>query len=89
MKAELTGDGHELVITLNTDELPVAASDSSLRGKLPGSALGIADGIMDMIGQPPEPGEPRAIRVVRVRLVRAEVVAETILELPDARQVYA
>ena len=91
MKAELTGGGHELTITLDTDELPVVVTDAgmaALRANLPGTAPGIADGVLDMITSPPEPGEPRAIRVVRVRLTRREIVAETILELPDARMVY-
>ena len=89
MKAEITADGGELTVTLDVDELPFLASDQSLAARLPGSAPGIGDGILNMLSERPEPGNPRPVRIVRVRLIRTEVIAETILELNDARQVYA
>jgi hypothetical protein len=71
VRAEITGSGDELVITLNADELPVQASDASLRVTLPASAGSIADGVLEMTGQPPVPGEPRTVRTVHVRLTAA------------------
>ena len=88
MKAEITGSGDELTITLDAGELPMRANDASLRAKLPESAGPIADGVLAMIGQPPEPGEPKTIRVVHVRLVRTVTVAETTLALDGERQVW-
>lgn len=89
MKAELGASGDELTITLDADELGLAASGRALAMKLPGNAGGIADGIMGMIGQPPVPGDPAKIRVVHVRLVRTAVVAETTLALDGEREVWA
>ena len=88
MKAEITGSGDELIISLDAAELPVPATDTSLRATLPGCAGDIADGILAMIGQPPQPGEPRAVRVVHVRMTRTVVVAETTLALDGERQVW-
>ena len=89
MKAEITGSGDELTITLDAGELPITATDRALRAQLPGSASGIADGILGMISQPPgPPGEPSVIRVVTVRLVRTVTVAETTLALDGKRQVW-
>lgn len=89
MKAEISGDGHELTVTLDVAELPFLASDRSLAARLPRSAAGIGAGILDMLSERPEPGEARPVRIVRVRLVKTSVVAESLLELPDTRQVYA
>ena len=88
MKAEITGSGDELTISLDASELPVIASDDSLRAKLPENAAGIADGVMAMISQPPQPGEPKAVRTVHVRMVRTVVVAETSLMLDSPSEVY-
>lgn len=89
MKAEIApGDGDELVITLNTDELPMVTTDRALRDALPSSAASIADGILAMISQAPEPGQPRAVRVVTVRLARSVTVAETTIMLDAERQVW-
>ncbi len=89
MKAEITGDGDELTITLAADELPLAATDASLKAKLPESAGSIADGVLAMIGEAPVPGDPRKIHVIHVRLVRAVTVAETTLCLDGEREVWA
>ena len=89
MKAEIAGDGDELTVTLDAAELPLAASDDSLRVKLPGSASSIADGVLGMIGEPPVPGDPRKIKVVHVRLTRVQVIAETTLCLDGEREVWA
>jgi len=43
---------------------------------------------MNMIGQPPEPGAPRTVRVVHVRMTRTAVVAETTVMLDAERQVW-
>lgn len=88
MKAEITGDGDELCITLDADELPLAATDASLRAKLPESAGSICDGVLGMLGEPPQPGEAKRIRVVHVRMTRVQVVAETTLCLDGEREVY-
>lgn len=88
MKAEITGSGDELTITLDAGELPIIATDRSLQASLPESASGIADGILAMIGQPPQPGEAKTIRVVTVRLVRTVTVAETTLALDGERRVW-
>jgi hypothetical protein len=88
MKAEITGDGDELTVTLAADELPLAATDASLKAKLPESAGPIADGVLAMLGGPPVPGDPRKIRVIHVRLVRSVIVAETTLALDGEREVY-
>jgi len=50
MKAEITGSGDELIVSLPVEELPGAASDQSLRLKLPGSAPDITSGVLGMIG---------------------------------------
>lgn len=90
MKAEIVPQGQdELVITLDTSELPLAASDAALKVKLPENAAGIADGVLSMIGQAPVPGDPRPVRVVHVRLVRTVTVAETTIMLDGERQVWA
>lgn len=89
VKAEITADGNELSVTLDIGELPIVATDRGLRAKLPSSAPDIATGVMDMLTPRPEPSEPRPVRIVHVRLVRTEVIAESIIELPDARQVFA
>jgi len=89
VKAAISGDGQELTVTLDVDELPFLASEQSLAARLPGSAPGIGEGILAMLGERPEPGEPRPVRIVRVRLVKTELVAESILELSGAREVYA
>jgi hypothetical protein len=89
MRAEITGDGDELTVTLDADELPLAATDASLRTKLPESAGSIADGVLSMIGGPPVPGDPRKIRVIHVRMTRVQVVAETTLCLDGEREVWA
>jgi hypothetical protein len=88
MKAEITGSGDELVITLDAADLPLAATDQALRVKLPASAPGIADGILDMLASPPAPGEARPVRIVHVRLTRTQVVAETTLVLDGERAVF-
>lgn len=88
MKAEITGDGDELTVTLDASELPLAATDASLRLKLPGSAGPICDGVLGMLGEKPEPGEAKKIRVVHVRLVRTVTVTETTLCLDGEREVY-
>lgn len=89
MKAEITGDGDELTVTLDAGELPLAATDASLRAKLPESAGPIADGVLSMIGERPVPGDPRKIRVIHVRMTRVQVVAETTLCLDGEREVWA
>ena len=90
VKAEIVPQGQdELVITLDTSELPLAASDAALKVKLPENAAGIADGVLSMIGQAPVPGDPRPVRVVHVRLVRTVTVAETTIMLDGERQVWA
>jgi hypothetical protein len=89
VKAEITGDGHELVVTIDVSELTVTATDQGLRAKLPSSAPGIATGVVDMLTPRPEPGEPRPVRIVRVRLIRSELIGESIIELTDAREVFA
>lgn len=89
MRAEITGDGDELTVTLDADELPLAATDASLKATLPESAGSIADGVLAMIGGPPVPGDPRKIRVVHVRMTRVQVVAETTLCLDGEREVWA
>ncbi|HLM90228.1 MAG TPA: hypothetical protein VK284_14630 [Streptosporangiaceae bacterium] len=84
MKAEITGQGDELTITLDAAELPgVTPSDASMRAKLPEAAGGIASGILAMIGAPPEPGEAKTVRVVHVRLARSVTVAETTVMLAE------
>lgn len=90
MRAEITADAPgELVISLPASELPVAASDAALKVKLPENAAGIADAILAMLGQAPEPGEARTVHTVHVRLVRVEVIAETTLALDSERSVWA
>ncbi len=89
MKAEITGSGDELTVTLDASELPMAATDASLKAKLPESAGSIADGVLAMIGAPPVAGDPRRIRVIHVRMTRVQVVAETTLCLDGEREVWA
>lgn len=89
MRAEITADAPgELVISLPADELPVAATDASLKVKLPENAAGIADGVLAMLGQAPEPGEAKTVHTVHVRLVRVQVIAETTLALDGEKQVW-
>lgn len=90
MRAEITADAPgELVITLPASEIPGAATDASLKARLPENAAGIADAILAMIGQAPEPGEAKPVHTVHVRLVRVEVIAETSMMLDAARDVWA
>jgi hypothetical protein len=89
VKAEITADAPgELVITLAADELPVPASDAALKAGLPQNAAAIADAILAMIGQAPEPGEAKAVHAVHVRLVRVQVIAETSMLLDAEREVW-
>ena len=79
MKAEITaGSPDELIVSLDATDLPGGASvtDQSLKAGLPGAAPGIAAGILDMVGQPPEAGDPRRVSVVTVRVTRTVVLGE-------------
>lgn len=73
---------------MDAGELPVAATDEGLPAGLPENAAGIADGVMNMLGQPPQPGDPVPVRVVHVRMVRTVTVAETTTMLDGERQVW-
>jgi hypothetical protein len=88
VRAEVTADGGELVVTLSAEELPLAATDASLQAKLPENAGQLAEGILQMLAEPPgPPGEPKAVHTVHVRIAR--VIAETSLALDGEREVWA
>ena len=86
MKAEITSPDRppvkaEITVTTPDELLITVTGDSPLD---PGE---IADAFLAMISEPPEPADPKTIRVVTVRLVRY-TVEETSLVLDAGRQVW-
>ncbi len=91
MRAEVTGSGDELVIELRAADLPGGEdiSPASLRKGLASTAGDVAAGILQMLGQPQPPGEPRQVRAVTVRLVKVVTIGEATIMLPDGAEVFA
>ncbi len=90
MRIEVTaGSPDELVVSLDAAEIPGGAwiTDASLKDSLPGAAPGIADGVLGIVGRPPEAGDPRRVAVVTVRVTRSVVLGEVTFPV-DAVEVW-
>jgi hypothetical protein len=89
MKAEITpGSGDELVVTLTTGDIPGGdkITSASLQAVLPQAAGQFTEGILQLLAAPQEPGTPRRVSAVTVRIVRLEVVT---VPLPDGAEAFA
>ena len=77
-----------MIVTLTTSDLPGGAdlSSKSLNVTLPRVAGTFAEGILQMLAAPEEPGAARRVSAVTVRIVRCEVIGEVTVPLPDPYQ---
>ena len=87
MRAEVSGD--ELLVTLDTCELPDKASERVLAARLPCSAHEIAAEVVRILDKPKGAGVPVTVRSVTVRIVRTEVIATETLMFSEATEIYA
>lgn len=89
MRAEvLPGDEHTLTVALDVDALGVIPGDDT-SAKLTETAGDWAAVVLKATGAAPEPGPPRTVDAVTIRLTRTIVVAEATVPLAEPAEVWA
>ena len=87
MRADVVGVD-ELLITIDTVELPGRTTARSLAARLPRSAHEIAAEVVRLLDTPKDARDPVTVRSVTVKLVRTQVIASETLMLAVEREIY-